>query len=66
MVKEGRKFLFICDRQKNCRFSSDCGTNCTHTTDIDHAKNDIPDSLREMEKRFVRDAKHPDTWWEVE
>ena len=31
--------LYVCNQQKGCHVSSCCGAECTHTADINYAKN---------------------------
>lgn len=57
--KKEKKYMFLCDRKRDCCKSPTCGTTCRHTADYKHYKN-------EVHKKFMRDASDPTLYWEWE
>lgn len=63
-----RIFLFLCDRKKWCRIKPSCGDICKYTTNLQHAKNEFPKDINEMEARFFKKGMYnaSELWWEKE
>lgn len=56
------KILYLCDRKKDCKYSSSCGNECNHTLDPKHALNGVCDNP-DQDERFKWEFK---SWIEQE
>ena len=61
MNKKEKRYMFLCDQNRDCKNSSVCGLFCRHTADIEHSKNKEAGYTK-----FMRDASDPNLYWEWE
>ena len=59
--------FYICDQKNKCWYSPNCGKECFHTTDINHAKNGISEDP-EHDPRFkviLNPGDRCEDFWEI-